>query len=122
MAERWVRAGWAVVLLTLPGHLLRAGGGGPVPATAVAVARALGLRHLAQAALSAGPTTVRLGALADTVHAGSCVGFALGSPRWRRVALADALIETGFAAAGLRSGWSRGPGTPRRGTSSRRRR
>jgi hypothetical protein len=100
-----VRAGWAVILLTMPERLLRADGGGPVPAAAVAVVRVLGVRHLLQAGASAVLPTgsvAGLGALVDTVHAGSCVALAAGSPRWRRVALADVLVEAGFAA----SGWS----------------
>jgi hypothetical protein len=97
-----MRAGWAVLLLSRPDRLLRAGGAEPRPA-AVAVVRVLGTRHLLQAAITAGlatPTVLSLGALADTAHACSCVALAAGSARWRRVALADALIEAGFAAAG----------------------
>ena len=104
-----LRAGWALVLLTLPEQLLRAGGAGPVPAAAVAVVRVLGARHLLQAAVSAGVpsrSVAGLGALADLTHAGSCVALAIGSRRWRRAALADAVIEAGFAAAG----WSCRPG------------
>ena len=101
-----LRAGWAVILLGFPERLLRAGGGEPVPAAAVAAVRVLGVRHLLQAGASAALPTgsvAGLGALLDAAHAGSVVALALGSPRWRRVALADALIETGFAAAGWRS-------------------
>jgi hypothetical protein len=100
-----VRAGWAVILLVLPERLLRAGGGGPVPAAAIAAVRVLGVRHLLQAGASAALPTgsvAGLGALVDATHAGSCVVLAAGSSRWRRVALADVLIEAGFAA----SGWS----------------
>jgi len=100
-----VRAGWAVILLTMPERLLRTDGGGPVPAAAVAAVRVLGVRHLLQAGVSAvlpSGSVAGLGALVDTVHAGSCVGLAVGSPRWRRVALVDVLVEAGFAA----SGWS----------------
>jgi hypothetical protein len=102
-----VRAGWAVILLTMPERLLRTGGGGgPVPAAAVAVVRVLGVRHLLQAGASAALPTgpvAGLGALVDTAHAGSCVGIAAGSPRWRRAALADVLVEAGFAALGWSS-------------------
>jgi hypothetical protein len=101
-----VRAGWAVILLARPERLLRAGGGGPVPPAAVAAVRVLGVRHLLQAGASAGPATgsvAGLGALVDMAHAGSCVGLAIVSPRWRRAALADALVEAGFAAAGWSS-------------------
>ncbi|MFI5933980.1 hypothetical protein [Actinoplanes sp. NPDC051494] len=98
-----MRIGWAVVLVTMPERLLRAAGGGPVPPAAVAVVRALGVRHLLQAGASVVPGTGTLSALADTVHAASCAGFAAGSPRWRRVALADAVVEAGFAVAGWRA-------------------
>lgn len=100
-----VRAGWAVVLLGFPRQLLRAGGSGPAPAAAVAAVRVLGLRHLLQAgtsAVSASGSVEGLGALIDTMHAVSCVGLAVGSSRWRRVALADVFIEAGFAT----SSWS----------------
>jgi hypothetical protein len=103
-----VRAGWAVVLLVAPERLLRMDGAGPVPRAAVVAARALGVRHLLQAGASAvlGTRPVAgLGALVDAAHAASCAGLAVGSPRWRRVAMADLLIESGFAAAG----WSSRP-------------
>jgi hypothetical protein len=96
-------------LLALPEPLLRAGGGSVSPA-AVAAVRVLGVRHLVQAGASAGRprrSVAGLGALVDTMHAGSCVALAVGSARWRRVASVDALVEAGFAAAG----WScRSPG------------
>jgi hypothetical protein len=101
-----VRAGWAVILLTMPERLLRADGGGPVPAAAIAVVRVLGVRHLLQAGASAALPTgsvAGLGALVDTVHAGSCVGLAVGSRRWRRSALFDVLVEAGFAVVGWSS-------------------
>ncbi len=100
-----LRAGWGAALLLAPEPLLRAGGRAPVPAAAVAAARVLGVRHLLQAAASAvAPTApvVGLGAVVDTLHTGSCVGLAVASPRWRRVALLDAAVESGFAASGWR--------------------
>jgi hypothetical protein len=69
--------------------------------------RILGLRHLVQAGVAAALPTrpvSGLGALVDTAHASSCVGLAAWSPRWRRAALIDVLIEAAFAA----SGWSIG--------------
>ena len=102
-----VRAAWGAVLLLTPEQWLRAGFGRPVPASAVTAVRVLGLRHLLQAgvaaALPTGPVA-GLGALVDTVHASSCAGVAAWSPRWRRAALTDLLVETAFAAAG----WSAG--------------
>jgi hypothetical protein len=104
-----VRAGWGIILLALPEPLLRAGGGSVSPAAAAAV-RVLGVRHLLQAGASAARpqgSVAGLGALVDTMHAGSCVGLAVASTRWRRVALVDALVEAGFAAAGW-SCWGSG--------------
>ena len=103
-----VRAGWGVILLTMPERLLRLDGAGPVPTAAVLAARSLGMRHLLQAGVSAvlGTRPVAgLGAIVDMAHAASCAGVAVASPRWRRVATADLLIEAGFAA----SGWSSRP-------------
>jgi hypothetical protein len=98
-----VRTAWGAALLLMPERLLRAGAGRPIPASAVTAVRVLGLRHLLQAgvaaALPTGPVA-GLGALVDTVHAASCVGVAAWSPRWRRAALVDLLVETAFAAAG----------------------
>jgi len=109
-----VRAGWAVILLALPHRLLRAGAGGPVPPAAVAAGRLLAVRHLAQAGLSARPVMPwALGAVVDTVHAGSCIGLAAASARWRRVALIDALVEAGFAAASWHA-WQRARSAPSR--------
>lgn len=103
-----VRAGWAVILLTMPERLLRTVGAAPISAATIAAVRMLGVRHLVQAGASAALPTrsvAGLGAVVDSLHAGSCVGLAVGSPRWRRAALADVLVEAGFAA----SGWSSRP-------------
>jgi hypothetical protein len=113
LATAAIRAAWAGVLLVLPERLLRASGPVPVPAAAMAVARVLGVRHLAQAALSVavrgGPVT-GLGAVVDTVHTGTCLALAAVSPRWRRAALLDAAVESGFAAAGWRGSGRRTTG------------
>jgi hypothetical protein len=106
-----VRTAWGAVLLLIPERLLRASGDRPVPAAAVTVVRVLGLRHLLQAGVAAtlptGPVA-GLGALVDTAHASSCVGLAVWSPRWRRAALIDVLVETALAT----SGWSSGRRSP----------
>lgn len=98
------RAVWAGALLVAPERILIAAAGRvPVPAEAVAVARVLGVRHLLQAAAGAlaGTSSVAgLGAAVDTVHTASCAGLAAVSPRWRRVALADAVVEGSLAATG----------------------
>ena len=105
-----VRTAWGAVLLLMPERLLGAGTGRPIPAAAVTTVRVLGLRQLLQAGVAAARPTgpvARLSALVDTAHVGSCVGIAAWSPRWRRAALIDVLIEASFAA----SGWdaARGP-------------
>jgi hypothetical protein len=112
-----VRAVWGTVLLLLPERLLSAGGDRPTPAPAVTVVRVLGLRHLLQAGVAAAVPTgpvAGLGALVDTAHASSCVGVAAWSPRWRRAALIDLLVETAFAASGWRSAPPAGRGALRR--------
>ena len=100
------RAGWACVLLLVPDKVLQVGGGPPVPTAAVAVARVLGARQLLQAVVTvvapAGPVA-GVGAAVDALHAGTGVGLAAVSPRWRRIALVDAVLAGAFAAAG----WSR---------------
>ena len=68
------------------------------------VARVLGARHLAQAALTAvvpRPGTFAAGGEIDAVHATSMLLLAAASKPERRAALADALAEAAFAAAGL---------------------
>jgi hypothetical protein len=100
-ATALLRAGWAIALLLVPEKVLRTGG--PAPTAAIAVARVLGVRHLLQAAASAAAPTASvavLGAVVDTVHTGTCAVLAVVSPRWRRAALLDAAVESGFAASG----------------------
>jgi hypothetical protein len=95
--------------LLAPDRVLGIGGRPPIPAAAIAVARVLGARQLVQAAVTAvAPTgpVAGLGALVDGLHAGTNLGIAAVSPRWRRIALTDAVIAGGFAAAGW-SGRSR---------------
>lgn len=97
------RAGWGCVLLLVPDRVLGAGGRRPIPAAAIAVARVLGARQLVQSAVTAAVPTgsvAGLGALVDALHAGTNVGLAALSPRWRRTALTDAVIAAGFAAFG----------------------
>lgn len=73
-------------------------------APGTAVAGILGIRHIAQALLTADRPTravLVLGAEADAAHAASMAVTGAVSARWRRYALADALIATSLAAAGL---------------------
>ena len=115
------RACYGGILLLAPGPVIRLCTGGPASARAQNVTRVLGVRHLVQAALTAGapPGTARLGigAAVDLTHAASMVGLALLDRTVRRPTLVDAAIETLLAAAGLagadRSGGARSaaPGT-----------
>ena len=103
-----VRACYGAALLLAPGSLLRLCTGYPADSRIQLTARVLGTRHVIQAALTAGagtglPGAGRPGASAavDLVHASSMAGLAAASPRLRRTALTDALLETALAAAGL---------------------
>ena len=104
-----LRAGWGLTLLLVPGRLVPSG----APPGVVPAARVLGARHLLQAAASGvaptGPVAV-LGTVVDTLHTGSLLVLAAAAPQWRRVALLDAVIESGLTAAA----WSV-TGTARRG-------
>jgi hypothetical protein len=97
------RASYGAALLLAPEPVIRlATGRRPSPRTCQ-VARLLGVRHLAQAALTAavpGPATFILGASVDTVHAASMLVLASVSPPARRPALTDLLPESLFAALG----------------------
>jgi hypothetical protein len=67
------------------------------------VAQLLGARHLVQAAVTAfvpAPSVFALGAVVDAAHAGSMLVLAAADPAARNAALADALAEAVFAAAG----------------------
>jgi hypothetical protein len=101
-----VRACYGAALLLAPGPLIRICTGYPADSRAQWTARVLGARHLTQAALTvgAGPGSQRrlgVSAAVDLVHASSMAGLAAASPRLRRTALTDALLETALAAAGL---------------------
>jgi hypothetical protein len=67
------------------------------------VIRALGIRQLSQALLTGAQPSAAvllLGAEVDAAHAASMIALALCSGRWRRAALADAMIASRFAQAG----------------------
>ncbi len=97
-----VRAGWGGVLLFAPVVARRIGGPGFAPPHSIAIARVLGARHLAQAAVTAlapTPAVAALGAVTDALHASGNLVAAGVSPRWRRAATIDAAIAAAFAAA-----------------------
>jgi hypothetical protein len=105
VALQVVRAGYGTVLLLIPGRVIRMGTGRPAGARARNVARLLGARHVLQAAVTVaavpGAEALGIGAAIDLTHAASMAGLAVIDKRVRRVTLADALIETGFAAVSL---------------------
>jgi hypothetical protein len=96
------RAGYGVALLCAPGPMIGVVTGQPPSRRARQVARVLGVRHLAQAAITAlnpGPEVVALGVVVDLLHAASMFAFAAVVPDLRRAELADALAATALAVA-----------------------
>ena len=108
-----VRAAWGVALLTVPDRVLDlTQPQRPDTPAAPRVLRVLGARHLLQAGVEAflsRPVVHHVGAAADGLHALSGVGLAVLDRRWRRAALIDAVIASGFGlAAGLTARTDRG--------------
>lgn len=107
MVDGHVRAPWGVVLLCAPGTVLALSGReAAAPRPALAVLRLLGLRHLVQAAVEWRRPSARVlaaAAVVDGIHAGTAVAFAALDRRWRRAALLDAAVATGFCLATARS-------------------
>ena len=96
------RAGYGVALLCAPGPIIGIVTGRPPSPRARQVARVLGVRHLAQAvitALNPGPEVVGLGVVVDLLHAASMFAFAAVVPDLRGAELADALAATALAVA-----------------------
>ncbi len=92
-----LRAGYGAFLLVAPGRLLGTGSDG-VPGWASPVARVLGARHLAQAAvLAARPRLADAGALVDAAHASTDVACAALRPDMRTPTLLDAGVATALA-------------------------
>jgi hypothetical protein len=107
-ASRWrllvplARAGYGTALLCAPGPMIGVVTGQPPSRRARQVARILGVRHLAQAAITAlnpGSEVVALGVVVDLLHAASMYAFAAVVPDVRRAELADALAATALAVA-----------------------
>jgi hypothetical protein len=97
-----VRAAYGVLLLSAPGPVLSWCGAAVSPRTR-AVVRVLGVRHLAQAAVTAGaprPRVLAAGAGVDLCHAASMLALAAADPALRRAALTDASAATALAIAG----------------------
>ena len=96
------RASYGAALLCAPGPIIGVVTGRPPSPRARQVARILGVRHLAQAAVTAvntGPEVVALGTVVDLLHAASMFAFAAVVPDLRRAELADALAATTLAVA-----------------------
>ena len=99
-----IRAAYGTALLIWPGPVIQLATGRHPDRRACQVARVLGARHLAQAALTTtfpGPQLLAAGAAVDVIHAASMPVLAAVSRPGRRAALADMAIEIMFATAGL---------------------
>ncbi len=101
------RAGYGVALVAVPGLLIGLTGERP-GGRACGVARVLGVRHLAQAGVTAvtlltdpGSSGVLGGGVAvDLLHATSMVVLGAADPHVRRATLSDAAVETTLAMGG----------------------
>lgn len=99
------RAAWGAALLLAPGPVLRHVHGLTVDRRSTGVARVLGARHLAQAAVAwwaPVPLVSAIGVLADSAHALTALGLAVVDPHRRRAGALDAVIASGWAASGVR--------------------
>ncbi|HZC72976.1 MAG TPA: hypothetical protein VE442_19925 [Jatrophihabitans sp.] len=99
------RAAWGAALLARPHELLRHVHHVAVDHRSIVVARALGARHLAQAALSGlrpRPEVLAVGVLVDAVHASTALGLAAVDRNRARAGLLDAAIAAAWSAAGMR--------------------
>ncbi|KAA0016570.1 hypothetical protein [Antrihabitans cavernicola] len=97
-----LRTGWGAVLLVAPRSVAR-GPVGSLDARDILVARILGARQLVQAAATGSGSSHRLRVAStgvDIVHAASMAGLALIDEPHRRPAIVDAVVASGFAAAG----------------------
>ena len=101
------RAGYGVALVSAPGLLIGLSGH-RAGRRACGVARVLGVRHLAQAALTVvalqsdtdNSTALSGGVAVDLLHASSMVALGAVDGRVRRAALTDAAVETALAMGG----------------------
>lgn len=98
------RAVYGTALVLAPGRTIRLATGRVPSRRTCRVAQLLGARHLVQTALTAiapRPAVFAAGGQVDTIHAASMVLLAATDRSGRRAALADALTEAAFAAAGF---------------------
>jgi hypothetical protein len=98
-----LRVAWGTALLVSPGTVLRLFGGVDAGTTPRRVMRVLGARHIAQAAAewAFGGRARQIGTVVDVLHAATDVGFSIVNSRWRRAALSDTAVTTGFVVLGL---------------------
>lgn len=100
------RAGWGLLLLLRPDTgLATLTGSDHTSEPARVVIRVLGVRHLVELGLELrqGPSWRRAGGVIDAIHSVTALGFATMDHRWRRAAVADAVVAAGFATVGLTS-------------------
>ncbi len=91
------RLAWGAALTVAPRRVLRSWG--HPSGLAVATLRVLGVRHLAQAAVTLrrpAPAVLTVGAAADTLHAATALVLAAADRRQRRIALLDTAIAGGW--------------------------
>ena len=99
-----IRVGYGAALVLMPGTTIFLATGRVPGKRTRRVAQVLGVRHLAQAALTAlapRPGVFAIGWQVDAVHAASMLLLAGASRAVRSAALTDALTEAAFAAAGF---------------------
>jgi hypothetical protein len=112
---RWmnaVRAAYGGALLCVPGPIISAVTVAPASRRARTVARVLGARQVAQAAVCGlAPTRglIQAGAAVDGLHASSMLALAGAEPRLRRALLAETVIAAALASAAA-TGLRRRPG------------
>ena len=117
LAVPLARAGYGAALLCAPGPMIRLCTGQIPSRRASQVARVLGIRHLAQAAIMAwapGPEMVTAAVAIDLLHAASMLAFAASYKSLRRAELADAVVAATLAVTdpAIRSrAWVRPRGT-----------
>ncbi len=99
------RVAWGAALLLAPRRMLSSVHRIEVDDRSVLVARVLGLRHLAQAALSGRqprPEALALGVGVDLVHAATALTLAGVDHRRAPAGLVNAVVSTAWGVAGIR--------------------
>ena len=101
-----LRATWGTALLLAPEQVLSWGHHLRVDSTSLTVARILGARHLAQAALSGirpSPEVLAMGIWVDAAHAATALGLAATDRHRVRAGLIDTAVATVWALTGYRA-------------------